>query len=66
MTEIVATDDRQSLEGQGLIQVDSAASPAGGFRLPLVALGLSDQEAWGLLGELIAEPAAAGRRHDAR
>ena len=52
MTEIVSTDDRQSLEGQGLIRVELGREP--GWRLPpaLVSLGLSDQEAWGLLGEL--------------
>jgi len=52
MTEIVSTDDRQSLEGQGLIRVELGREP--GWRLPpgLRALGLSDQESWDLLGEL--------------
>ena len=52
MTEIVSTDDRQSLEGQGLIRVELGREP--GWRLPpaLAALGLSDQESWDLLGEL--------------
>ena len=31
---------------------NSGASRAGGFRPGLVALGLSDQESWDLLGEL--------------
>ena len=52
MTEIVSTDDRQSLEGQGLIRVELGREPS--WRLPpaLATLGLSDQESWDLLGEL--------------
>ncbi len=53
MTELVATDDRQSLEGRGLLRVELGREP--GWRLPtgLTTLGLSEQEAWDLLGELI-------------
>jgi ATP-dependent helicase YprA (DUF1998 family) len=53
MMEMIATDDRQSLEGRGLIRVDLDREPA--WRLPpaLSALGLNDQESWDLLGELI-------------
>jgi len=52
MMEVVSTDDRQSLEGQGLMRVELGREP--GWRLPpaLSALGLSDQESWDLLGEL--------------
>jgi len=52
MTEIVSTDDRQSLEGQGLMRVELSREP--GWRIPpaITALGLSDQEAWDLLAEL--------------
>ena len=52
MMEMVTTDDRQSLEGRGLLRVELGREP--GWRLPagLAALGLSDQESWDLLGEL--------------
>jgi ATP-dependent helicase YprA (DUF1998 family) len=52
MMEMVTTDDRQSLEGRGLVRVDLGREP--GWRLPasFAALGLSDQESWDLLGEL--------------
>jgi ATP-dependent helicase YprA (DUF1998 family) len=52
MMEMVATDDRQSLEGRGLVRVVLGREP--GWRLPasLAALGLSDQESWDLFGEL--------------
>jgi hypothetical protein len=52
MTEMVTTDDRQSLEGRGLVRVDLGRES--GWRLPtsFAALGLSDQESWGLLSEL--------------
>ena len=53
MMEMVTTDDRQSLEGRGLIRVELGREP--GWRLPggLAALGLSDEESWDLLGELV-------------
>ena len=53
MAELVATDDRQSLEGRGLLRVDLGREP--GWRLPagLAALGLDEQESWDLLGELV-------------
>ena len=53
MAELVATDDRQSLEGRGLLRADLGREP--GWRLPagLAALGLSEQESWDLLGELV-------------
>ena len=52
MTEMVTTDDRQSLEGRGLLRVDLGREL--GWRLPasFAALGLSDLESWDLLGEL--------------
>jgi hypothetical protein len=52
MTEIVSTDDRQSLEGQGLIRVELGREA--GWRLPraLTALGLTEPETWDLLAEL--------------
>jgi DEAD/DEAH box helicase/Domain of unknown function (DUF1998)/Helicase conserved C-terminal domain len=53
MAELVATDDRQSLEGRGLLRVELDREPT--WRLPpgLGALGLSEQESWDLLGELM-------------
>jgi len=53
MTELVATDDRQSLEGRGLLRVELGREPS--WRLPvgLGTLGLSEQETWDLLGELV-------------
>jgi ATP-dependent helicase YprA (DUF1998 family) len=51
MAEAVATDDRQSLEGLGLVSI-VLARPAGPAPRPLTALGLSDDEAWSLLQEL--------------
>ena len=51
MAELTAIDDRQSLEGQGLLRVrlDRESS----WRLPadLTRLGLDEAEAWSLLGE---------------
>lgn len=52
MAEAVATDDRQSLEGLGLLRIvmERPATPA---PPPLTALGLTDDEAWALLQELV-------------
>ncbi|WP_326641567.1 DEAD/DEAH box helicase [Streptosporangium sp. NBC_01755] len=52
MHELVALDDRQSLEGRGLIRVDLDRDPR--WRLPpaFLSLGLSEEEVWTLLGEL--------------
>ena len=53
MQELITTDDRQSLEGRGLLRVELGRD--GRWQLPpaLKALGLSDQESWDLLGELM-------------
>ncbi len=53
MHELVTTEDRQSLEGRGLIRVSLARKP--GWQLPrgLTALGLDEPEVWDLLAELI-------------
>ena len=53
MLELVATDDRQSLEGRGLLRVDLDREPS--WRLPpaIAALGLNEGESWDLLAELV-------------
>lgn len=53
MQELVATDDRQSLEGRGLLRVDLDREPA--WRLPaaLLNLGLEEAEGWSMLSELV-------------
>jgi len=53
MQELVTTEDRQSLEGRGLIRVTLNRKPS--WRLPsgLTALGLDESQAWDLLAELV-------------
>ncbi|MGD9959043.1 DEAD/DEAH box helicase [Nocardioides sp.] len=53
MAEIVATDDRQSLEGLGLLSISMDRDPAWPTPPPLLALGLTDDEAWSFLQELV-------------
>ncbi|SNT42647.1 Helicase conserved C-terminal domain-containing protein [Streptosporangium subroseum] len=52
MHELVAIDDRQSLEGRGLMRVDLDRNTR--WKLPpaFLSLGLSEEEVWTLLGEL--------------
>ncbi|MEV4656450.1 DEAD/DEAH box helicase [Micromonospora sp. NPDC049301] len=51
--EAVGVDERNSLEGRGLIAWDMSRDPAWLPPQPLLALGLSDEEVWALLAELI-------------
>ena len=53
MQELVTTEDRQSLEGRGLIRV--TLDRKAGWQLPggLTGLGLNDDEVWDLLSELV-------------
>jgi hypothetical protein len=53
MQELVTTEDRQSLEGRGLIRV--SLSRKSSWQLPkgFAALGLDETEAWDLLAELV-------------
>ena len=53
MLELVATDDRQSLEGRGLLRVDLGRERS--WRLPsaLQSLGLSEEETWAFLSEMV-------------
>ncbi|MEU0265686.1 DEAD/DEAH box helicase [Nocardioides sp. NPDC006303] len=53
MAEVVATDDRQSLEGLGLVRLTLDRDPSWRTPAPLTALGLSETEAWDLLQELV-------------
>jgi ATP-dependent helicase YprA (DUF1998 family) len=53
MQELVAMDDRQSLEGLGLLRVELDRDRRWPVPVPLQALGLSDGESWNLLGELL-------------
>ena len=53
MAEVLATDDRQSLEGLGLIRLAPYRDPAWIAPSPLLALGLDADEAWALVEELV-------------
>jgi len=53
MQELVTTDDRQSLEGRGLLRVELGRDDRWLLPPALKTLGLSDQESWDLLGELM-------------
>ncbi|OZM79671.1 DEAD/DEAH box helicase [Pseudonocardia sp. MH-G8] len=53
MAEVLATDDRQSLEGLGLIGVSLYQDPSWQAPAPLLQLGLSADEAWAFLQELV-------------
>ncbi|WP_433700863.1 DEAD/DEAH box helicase [Nocardiopsis sp. CA-288880] len=54
MSELVSTDDRQSLEGRGLLRVGMTRPE--GVKLPPAftsRLGLAENEVWDLFGELV-------------
>ncbi|MFE9173493.1 DEAD/DEAH box helicase [Streptomyces kebangsaanensis] len=53
MQEVLSIDDRQSLEGLGLLRVDLDREPFWQPPTALTSLGLADDEAWGLLQELL-------------
>ncbi|MBX6383124.1 MAG: DEAD/DEAH box helicase [Microbispora sp.] len=53
MQELVAVDDRQSLEGLGLMRVDLDRERRWQIPPGLKALGLTEQECWALLSELV-------------
>jgi hypothetical protein len=53
MAEVLATDDRQSLEGLGLISVALYRDPRWRAPSPLLQLGLTEDEAWAFLQELV-------------
>ena len=52
MQEFVAIDDRQSLEGCGLLRVMLAREPSWSLTPTLKRLGLDEEETWNLLSEL--------------
>lgn len=53
MAEVLATDDRQSLEGLGLISIALYRDPRWRAPVPLLQLGLTEDEAWAFLQELV-------------
>lgn len=53
MAEVLATDDRQSLEGLGLVSIALYRDPRWRAPVPLLQLGLSEDEAWAFLQELV-------------
>lgn len=53
MAELVATDDRQSLEGLGMLRVECRPDPKWPLPRALVTLGFSQDEGWQFLSELV-------------
>lgn len=53
MAEVLAMDDRQSLEGLGLIRISLERDPRWRAPAPLLDLGLTEEEAWAFLQELV-------------
>jgi ATP-dependent helicase YprA (DUF1998 family) len=53
MQELVTIEDRQSLEGRGLVRVGLERNPSWQLPKGLTALGLDETEAWDLLAELL-------------
>ena len=53
MQELVTTEDRQSLEGRGLIRVSLERQKSWQLPAGLAALGLGEDESWDLLAELV-------------
>ncbi|HEX5542249.1 MAG TPA: DEAD/DEAH box helicase [Micromonospora sp.] len=51
--ELVGVDERNSLEGRGLIVWGMSPDAAWHPPAPLIQLGLNEDEAWALLGELV-------------
>lgn len=52
MAEVLATDDRQSLEGLGLVRIGLYRDPTWQAPRPLLELGLSPDETWWFVEEL--------------
>ena len=61
MAEVLATDDRQSLEGLGLVTIALDRDPAWAAPAPLLQLGLDEAEAWDFLQELCGRYVNKGR-----
>lgn len=53
MAELTAIDDRQSLEGQGLLRIRLARPANQPLPSVLTSLGLDPEESWSLLAELV-------------
>ncbi|GEL18378.1 DEAD/DEAH box helicase [Pseudonocardia asaccharolytica] len=58
--EIISYDDRQSLEGVGLLRIELDRRPGWVPPRRLLALGLSEEESWALLQELMRTLRAQG------
>jgi hypothetical protein len=66
LRELIALDERQSLEGLGLLRVALDIDPAWRPPAPLLALGLTADESWLLLWRTGQDAAVAGRALHAR
>lgn len=53
MQELLSVDERQSLEGLGLVKVRFDREPTWQVPQPLLALGLTEDEVWDLLEQLV-------------
>ncbi len=53
MAEAASVDDRQSLEGVGLVRISLDRDPAWRAPQPLLALGLSEDDSWDFMAELV-------------
>lgn len=53
MAEAVATDGRQSLEGLGILSIEMEKPGSWTIPKPLLDLGLSEEEGWDLLQEIV-------------
>ncbi|GAB2822110.1 DEAD/DEAH box helicase [Actinocorallia aurea] len=58
--ELFPTDDRQSLEGRGLLRIRMRRDELWPTPEPLLRLGLGEEEVWDLLNELVASIRAQG------
>lgn len=53
LAEAVSVDDRQSLEGVGLVRITLARDPGWRAPKPLLDLGLTEEQAWDFVSELV-------------
>lgn len=53
MAEALSVDDRQSLEGLGLVKISLVRAPHWRIPQPLIDLGLTEGESWAFIAELV-------------